>query len=100
LIYGIIFLSLLLIISIFYLIKFSLVIIKVQEDIENSLEQLDDSYNKISEILTIPIFHDSLEVRNCLFQINRARNIILSIANSFTNAIEQEEVNEETKEEK
>ena len=99
-IYGIIFLSLLLIISIFYLIKFSLVIIKVQEDIENSLEQLDDSYNKISEILTIPIFHDSLEVRNCLFQINRARNIILSIANSFTNAIEQEEVNEETKEEK
>lgn len=98
--YSIIFLSLLLIFSIFYLIKFSLVIIKVQEDIENSLEQLDDSYNKISEILTIPIFHDSLEVRNCLFQINRARNIILSIANSFSNTIEQEEVNEETKEEK
>ena len=99
-IYSIIFLSLLLIFSIFYLIKFSLVIIKVQEDIENSLEQLDDSYNKISEILTIPIFHDSLEVRNCLFQINRARNIILSIANSLSNTIEQEEVNEETKEEK
>lgn len=99
-IYGIIFLSLLLIITIFYLIKFSLVIIKVQEDIENSLEQLDDSYNKISEILTIPIFHDSLEVKSCLFQINRARNIILSIADSFTNTIQQEEVNEETKEEK
>ena len=99
-IYGIVLLGLLLIISIFYLVKFSLVIIRVQEDIENSLEQLDDSYNKISEILTIPIFHDSLEVRNCLFQINRARNIVLSIANSFSNSIEQEEVNEETKKEK
>ena len=99
-IYGIIFLSLLLIISIFYLVKFSLVIIKVQEDIENSLEQLDDSYNKISEILTIPIFHDSFEVRNCLFQINRARNIVLSIANSLSNNIEQEDVNETAKKEK
>lgn len=98
-IYGIIVLSTLLIIAIYYLIKFSFIIIKVQEDIETSLETLDDSYDKISEILTIPIFHDSNEVRRCLYQIDRARNTVLSIAKSFSNNIEQEEVNEKTTEE-
>ena len=56
----------LLIVVSYYCIKFALIIIKTQENIENCLDEIDDQYNKISLILETPIFYDSPEVKRVL----------------------------------
>jgi hypothetical protein len=91
-IYFIIFLLMLLTIFIYFCIKFAMIIIKMQDVIEDSLDILDEKYAKISEILNIPIFYDSKEVRDVLYEINGVRNSILEIAQKLTT---EEEIKDE-----
>ena len=79
-IYIIIALLLMLFVAIFYCVKFAIIILEVQENIEKSLDILDDKYEQISEILNIPLFHDSREIRQVLNNINDARNSIVEVA--------------------
>jgi hypothetical protein len=92
-IYFIVFLLILLSVFIYFCIKFAMIIVKMQDVIEESLDILDEKYIKISEILSIPIFYDSKEVRDVLHEINGVRNSILEIAQKLTNekVIEDEE---------
>mgnify|MGYP007072082015 CR=1 FL=1 len=80
----IIFLSFLLIVSLYFLFKFSIILIRVEDSIESSLDVLDERYKKMTEILEVPVFFDSLEVRNCIAEIKRSRDAILYVANSLT----------------
>ncbi len=82
----------LLTIFIYFCIKFAMIIIKMQDVIEDSLDILDEKYAKISEILNIPIFYDSKEVRDVLYEINGVRNSILEIAQKLTT---EEEIKDE-----
>ena len=82
--YIIVFLSILLIISIYYCIKFAIIIIDFQENIENCLDEIDNQYNNISKILEIPIFYDSPEVKRVLSNLEDARNSLLYVANELT----------------
>jgi hypothetical protein len=91
LIYIIFFILILLSISIFFCIKFALIILKMQDVIEDSLDVLDEKYAKISEILNIPIFFDSREIRDVLKEINGVRDSILNIAQKLTNRDDLEE---------
>jgi len=91
LIYIIFFILILLSISIFFCVKFALIILKMQDVIEDSLDVLDEKYAKISEILNIPIFFDSREVRDVLKEINGVRDSILNIAQKLTNQKDLEE---------
>jgi hypothetical protein len=70
--------------SVYYAVKFGLVILQLEDIIEESIDNLDNSYNKLSSILEIPIFFDSVEVRQCVDEIKNARNSILLIGNSLT----------------
>ncbi len=90
--YIIAILCILLGIAVYFCLKFAMIIINVQEVIEESLDILDEKYAKISEILNIPIFFDSKEVRDVLFEIKGVRDSILTIAQRLTN---QEIIEEE-----
>tara|TARA_B100001094_G_scaffold170821_1_gene165221 strand:- start:11188 stop:11499 length:312 start_codon:yes stop_codon:yes gene_type:complete len=66
--------------SIYYCIYFARKLLFVTEQIENSLDILDERYASIDRILKIPLFHDSLEVRQVLKDIEASRNAILEVA--------------------
>ena len=84
-------LVILLAISVFYNIKHGLLILKMQDAIEESLDKLDSKYNSISKVLEIPIFFDSVEVRQVISDIGSARDSILSVARELTGAILEKE---------
>lgn len=79
-------LLLILMISTYYCVKFALVIIRIKDVLEESLEKIDDRHNKITEILEIPLFFDSPEVRRTLNEIKEVQEIILEISDSLANA--------------
>lgn len=93
--YVIFILAFLLLVSIWFCIKFSLVIIRMQDALEESLDLLDQKYNNLSKILEIPIFYDSQEVRKAVNEVEDAKNIILYIANKITQSVEEKAVIED-----
>jgi hypothetical protein len=84
--YILIALLLLLVISIFYAIKFALIIIKMQDAIEDCLDEIDNKYSNISNILEIPIFYDSPEVKRVLSDIKDVKVSLMYVANTLTNS--------------
>ena len=82
--------TLLLVVSFYFCIKFGLIILRVQETIEESLDVLDEKYNAMSEILARPLFYDSPEVRNVLNDIGSSRDAVHKIALSLTKNFDQE----------
>ena len=68
----------------YYLFKFSRIILEVQDAINDSLEELDESYIKVNKILEKPIFFDSIEVRQCIQEIRNVRNTVVRIASRMT----------------
>lgn len=90
-IWAIVSLSFIFIITLYYCIKFALIIIRVKDAVEVSFEKIDESYYKISEILQIPLFYDSKEVKQTLNEIRNVRDILLFIASQLSNSIEEVE---------
>ena len=88
-------------VGVYFSVRFGLVILKVQDSIEESLDVLDERYESISKILEIPLFYDSPEIRKVVDDIRQTRDAILVIANSIgasvdlDNEEEDEIVNEE-----
>jgi hypothetical protein len=80
---------LLLLISLWYNYKFAKIIIKVEDSVTESLDILDQNYEKISKILEIPLFFDSPQVKQVVENIRTARDAILYVANNIAN-IEEE----------
>jgi len=81
--FAIAFLLIALSISLYYVVKFSLLILKVEDAIEESLDIIDERYRSISKILEIPIFHDSPQIRQVISDIKITRDTLLLIANKF-----------------
>lgn len=76
-------LSILLSISAYFNIKHGLLIIKLVESIENSLDILDERYDSISKVLDIPIFYDSPQVKQVVEDIKNCRDSLLKTANEL-----------------
>tara|TARA_B100000131_G_scaffold319681_1_gene366094 strand:- start:1216 stop:1509 length:294 start_codon:yes stop_codon:yes gene_type:complete len=87
-------LSILSLVLFYFCIKFAKIILEVQDTVEESLDMLDESYNRIDEILGRPLFFDSQEVRNVLKDIENSRDAIHKIAFSLTKNFEARETNE------
>jgi hypothetical protein len=87
--FVIIFLSLCLCVSLYYVVKFSLIILRVEDAIEESLDIIDERYKSISSVLEIPIFYDSPQIRQVVNDIKVTRDTLLLIANKFA-SIDQE----------
>ena len=73
-------LSILLLFFVYFCIKFALIIIKTQEDLEYALDEIDKKYNRITEILDIPVFFDSPEIRRLLQEIKDIKRVILEVS--------------------
>ena len=78
--------------SVYFCIKFALVIIRIQSEIENSLDVIDSKYNNISKILEIPIFFDSPEIKRVLKELEDARNSLIYVANELTSSNIEDDV--------
>ena len=80
LLYIVAVLSILLVFFTYYCIKFALIILKIQEELEYSLDKIDEKYNRINEILEIPVFFDSPEIKRLLGEIRDVKRVILDIS--------------------
>ena len=70
-------------------------IIKFTEAIENTLDVLDEKYDSISQVLEIPLFFDSPQIRAVVEDVKHCRDSLLESANILSN-ISQEEDEEKT----
>jgi hypothetical protein len=68
----------------YYLIKFGIIIINVQETIEECLDIIDEKYSKVVQILEIPIFFDSPEIKQLLKELGHIKLSILHVANKLS----------------
>lgn len=80
----IVILSVLLLVAVYYVIRFGLIIARIEEGIEGALEALDASYAEIGKVLERPLFFDSPEVRSVHNSMGRAQRAILVAASSMT----------------
>jgi len=86
--------------SLYFCIKFALIIINMQEAIEESLDVIDEKYNNLSRILEIPLFHNNTEIKNVIKEVRETRDVLLYIANQLVkdkNTLEEEVSNIEVK---
>ena len=79
----------LLLVSLWYNYRFATIILKIEDSITESLDQLDNRYKSISKILEIPLFYDSPQIRKVVMDMKACRDSILKVANSIAN-IEEE----------
>ncbi len=71
----------------FFCIKFAIALIRVQEAIEDALDEIDSKYNSISSILQIPVFFDSPEVKRIVSEIYDVRESIIYVADILSNSV-------------
>ena len=87
------FLAVLTIVCGYYAVKFGLVILKLEDVIENSIDALEESGSVLTKISEKPVFFDSVEIRQCINEITKARNTVMNIA--YTLASIDKNLNEE-----
>ena len=68
------------ILSVYFTIKFAIIILKTEEKLTNILDAIDEEYMEISKVLETPIFFDSQEVKQVMLSINNVRNTFLNIS--------------------
>lgn len=78
----------------FYCIKFALIILRTKEAIEESLDLIDEKYQNINQILEIPIFYDSKEIKSVIRDLEDLKDNFLYIANQMAGEINIEEADE------
>ena len=85
-------------VSLFFAIKFGILIIRIQDALETSLDVIDEKYESITAICERPLFYDSPEVRQVLKDIKETRSSLHQIAyvlsNNFDSAEDPDPVEE------
>lgn len=85
-----------LLISIFFNVKHGVLILKMQDSIEYSLDILDKKYESMSKVLDMPIFFDSVEVRKVVSDIKDSRDAILIVARDLAGSLDEDIEKEES----
>jgi hypothetical protein len=75
----------LLAVSLFFNYRFAIFILRIEDTIEDCLDQLDEKYKTFSKILEKPVFFDSIEIRQVIQEIKSSQELILLIANRLSN---------------
>jgi len=79
--------TVLLIVSIYYNVRFGIKILNMQDSIEETLGILDDREESISKVLEIPLFYDSPEIKRVHHDIKRSRHAISSVADMLVGSV-------------
>ena len=59
--------------------------VNLEDTLEECLAVLDEKHMSINKVLEIPIFFDSVEVRQVLAELKDAHNAVVTVANKLTN---------------
>ena len=73
-----------LIFCLYKLFRFSMILISLEDTIEECLDLLDERFKAMSDILEIPVFFDSMEVRRVVNEIRVSREALIVVANKLT----------------
>lgn len=87
-------LLILLLIATFFAVRFALIILRMEDAIENCIDVLDERHTSMSQIMDIPLFSDSPEIKRVHADIGRSRDAILQIASVLTKETFQVETEE------
>jgi hypothetical protein len=87
-IYLVIALLLLCSVTTFYCIKFGIIILRVQDTLEDSLDVIDEKYLSMKKISETPLFYDSPEVRQVVNDIKATQSSLHKIALSLSSEFE------------
>jgi len=87
-------------VSSYYAFKFGLLLLRLEDDIEASLDDIDESFKALSDILQKPVFFDSLEVRQCISELDKCRDVVVRIADRLTSFGMNDQTGEELKNDK
>lgn len=79
----------------YFCFKFAVILINVQESIEKSLDKIDSKYRRLSEIIKIPVFFDSPEVKSVINEITDVQDIVLEVASTLSDSISGGQKNSE-----
>jgi len=71
--------------------KFGRILIKIEDNLETAVDRLDNSQQTITDILEIPVFYDSIEIKSVLNEIERSRDTIINVANNIARTNEDNE---------
>jgi len=69
------------------MIKFAVIILKIEEVLEESMDTLEARERSISDILEIPLFFDSPQIKQVHDDIKDCRNAIINIAKSLSSNV-------------
>ena len=75
----------------FYAIKFGIILLRVQDQTEESLDILDVQYQKISHILDVPLANDSPQVREVVESLRGSRDAVLKVGHVLMGHASDEE---------
>lgn len=87
-------LAFLLCLSSFFMIKFALLLLKIEDALEESINVLDERQESISRILEIPLFYDSSEVRRVHSDLEDCKESILGVANALSKNVSSKKFGE------
>ena len=83
-------LSVVLGISLYFNYQHALIILRMVDEVEDAIGILDSKHESISEILEIPLFYDSPQIRQVHNDINDCRDSVLRVASMLGNIEEDE----------
>jgi len=83
-------------VSLYFNYKHGVLLLSIQDSIEDSLEILERNHTRISSVLEIPIFFDSIEVRQVVGDIKQCQDSIAVVANLMSNIDQSNQENMET----
>jgi hypothetical protein len=92
--------TLIIIPSLIFTYRSAMMVLRIQDAIEESLDTLDKRYESVSKILKIPIFYDSPEIKRAVEDVRKSRDAILYVANQLTSIQEEEEGGDKTNNQK
>lgn len=75
----------------FYAVKFGIILLNVQDQIEESLDILDEQYQAMVQVLEIPLANDSPQVKEFIKSMQSSRDAILEISNVLVDHSSKEE---------
>ena len=71
----------------YFMIKFAVIILKIEEVLEESMDTLEARERSISDILEIPLFFDSPQIKQVHDDIKDCRDAISKIAESLSSNV-------------
>jgi len=72
------------------LYKTGILVLTVQDTLEDSLEIIDNRIDSIDEILAIPLFSDSPEIKRLKSDMTRSRDAMMDVANALSSSMSEE----------